>query len=31
MKDWLLSFVAAAVLVSLIIWCTQIIFGLIYG
>lgn len=31
MKDWLISFVAAASLIALTIWCAKIVVEIIYG
>jgi hypothetical protein len=30
MKDWAVSFIAAALLVALVVWCAKIIVELIY-
>ena len=31
MKDWAVSFIAAALLVGMIIWCAKIFIEVIYG
>jgi len=31
MKDWAVSFIAAALLVGLIIWCARVFVGVMYG
>jgi hypothetical protein len=31
MKDWAVSFVAAALLVGLVVWCARIFIEVIYG
>jgi hypothetical protein len=31
MKDWAVSFIAAALLVGMVVWCAKIIVELIYG
>jgi hypothetical protein len=31
MKDWAVSFLAAALLVGLIVWCVKVFIGVIYG
>jgi hypothetical protein len=31
MKDWAVAFVAAALLVGLIVWCARVFIGVIYG
>jgi hypothetical protein len=31
MKDWAVSFVAAVLLVGLIIWCARVFIGMMYG
>jgi hypothetical protein len=31
MKDWVVSFIAAALLVGLVIWCAYVFIGVIYG
>ena len=31
MKDWVVSFIAAALLVGMIIWCVKVFIGVMYG
>jgi len=31
MKDWAVAFVAAALLVGLVVWCIKVFIGVIYG
>ena len=31
MKDWAVSFIAAALIVGLVVWCVRIFIGVIYG
>jgi hypothetical protein len=31
MKDWAVAFIAAALLVGLIVWCARVFIGVIYG
>jgi hypothetical protein len=31
MKDWAVSFLAAALLVGFIVWCVKVFIGVIYG
>jgi hypothetical protein len=31
MRDWAVSFIAAALIVGLIVWCAKIFIGVIYG
>jgi hypothetical protein len=31
MKDWAVSFIAAAFLVGMVIWCAKVFIGVIYG
>lgn len=31
MKDWAVSFVAAALLVSMVVWCVKVFVGIFYG
>jgi hypothetical protein len=31
MKDWAVSFIAAALLVGLVVWCAYVFIGVIYG
>jgi hypothetical protein len=31
MKDWAVSFIAAVLLVGLVIWCARVFIGLIYA
>ena len=31
MKDWAVSFIAAALLIGLIVWCARIFIEVIYG
>jgi hypothetical protein len=31
MKDWAVSFVAAVLIVGLIVWCARVFIGVIYG
>jgi hypothetical protein len=31
MKDWAVSFIAAALLVGMVIWCAKIFIEVIYG
>jgi hypothetical protein len=31
MKDWAVAFIAAVLLVGLIVWCARIFIGVIYG
>jgi hypothetical protein len=31
MKDWAVSFIAAALLVGMVVWCSKIFVELIYG
>jgi hypothetical protein len=31
MKDWAVSFIAAALLIGLIVWCARIFIGVMYG
>jgi len=31
MKDWAVSFIAAALLVGMVVWCAKIFVELIYG
>jgi hypothetical protein len=31
MKDWAVSFIAAALLVGLVLWCARVFIGVIYG
>jgi hypothetical protein len=31
MKDWAVSFIAAALICGLVVWCAKIFIGVIYG
>jgi hypothetical protein len=31
MKDWAVSFIAAALLIGLIVWCARVFIEVIYG
>jgi hypothetical protein len=31
MKDWAVSFIAAALLVGLVVWCARVFIEVIYG
>ena len=31
MKDWAVSFIAAALLIGLVIWCARVFIEVIYG
>jgi hypothetical protein len=31
MKDWAVAFIAAALLVGLVVWCIKVFIGVIYG
>jgi hypothetical protein len=31
MKDWAVSFIAAVLIVGLVVWCVRIFIGVIYG
>jgi hypothetical protein len=31
MKDWAVSFIAAALLVGLMLWCARVFIGVVYG
>jgi hypothetical protein len=31
MKDWAVSFIAAVLIVGLIVWCARVFIGVIYG
>jgi hypothetical protein len=31
MKDWAVSFIAAALVVGLVVWCVKVFIGVIYG
>lgn len=31
MKDWAVAFIAATVVVAVVIWCTAVIVGAFYG
>ena len=31
MKEWAVSFVAAALVVGLVVWCAKVFIGVIYG
>ena len=31
MKDWTVSFIAAVLLVGLIVWCARVFIGVMYG
>jgi hypothetical protein len=31
MKDWAVSFIAAACLIGMVIWCVKVFIGVIYG
>jgi hypothetical protein len=31
MKDWAVAFVAAALLVGLVVWCARVFIGVMYG
>jgi hypothetical protein len=31
MKDWAVSFIAAALLVGLVVWCVKVFIGVAYG
>jgi hypothetical protein len=31
MKDWAVSFIAAAILVGMVLWCARIFIEVIYG
>lgn len=31
MKDWAVSFIAAALVVGLIVWCVRVFIGVTYG
>ena len=31
MKDWAVSFIAAALVVGLIVWCARVFIGVMYG
>jgi hypothetical protein len=31
MKDWAVSFIAAALIVGLVVWCARVFIGVMYG
>jgi hypothetical protein len=31
MKDWAVAFIAAALLLGLVVWCARIFIGVVYG
>jgi hypothetical protein len=31
MKDWAVSFIAAALLVGMVVWCVKVFVGIFYG
>jgi hypothetical protein len=31
MRDWAVSFIAAALIVGLVVWCAKVFIGMMYG
>jgi hypothetical protein len=31
MKDWAVSFIAAALICGLVVWCAKVFIGVVYG
>jgi hypothetical protein len=31
MKDWAVSFIAAALVIGLVVWCARVFIGVMYG